>query len=53
MLFRYDKVEAILSPFRHLFDWPMLVIFAVILLVAGVMMLLLPHEEGLLRARIV
>lgn len=40
-LFRYDKVEAILSPFRHLFDWPMLIIFAIILLVAGVVMLLL------------
>ncbi|MEN6595225.1 MAG: hypothetical protein ABFC31_09825 [Clostridiaceae bacterium] len=40
-LYRYDKVEALISPFKHLFDWPMLVIFAVILLVAGVVLLLL------------
>jgi hypothetical protein len=44
-LYRYDKVEALISPFKHLFDWPMLVIFAVILLVAGVVMLLLRTKK--------
>ncbi len=44
-LYRYDKVEALISPFKHLFDWPMLVIFVVILLIAGVVMLLLRTKK--------
>ena len=37
-LFRYDKLEAILSAFRHLFDWPMLIAFSSVVLVAVVVM---------------
>ncbi len=49
-LYRYDKVEALISPCKHLFDWPMLVIFAIILLIAGVVMLLLRTRRILTRA---
>lgn len=46
VMFRYDKVLAIVSSFKHLFDWPMLVIFAVVLLIAAVVMLLLRTKKA-------
>ena len=38
-LFRYDKLAAIISAFKHLFDWPMLFTFGGIFLTAGVSMI--------------
>ena len=46
MLFRYSKITAIVTAFKHLFDWPMLVIFAVVLLTAAVAMLLLRTKKA-------
>lgn len=40
-LIRYDKIAAIVTAFKHLFDWPMLVIFAVVLLAAAAAMALM------------
>lgn len=40
-LFRYDKLAAIISAFKHLFDWPMLFTFGGIFLTAGVSMIFL------------
>ncbi len=38
-LFRYDKLAAIVSAFKHLFDWPMLFIAALAALAALIVML--------------
>jgi hypothetical protein len=44
-LFRYDKPAAIMSAFKHLFDWPMLAIFAVVVLAAVIVMIVLRTDK--------
>lgn len=44
-LFRYDKPAAIISAFKHLFDWPMLAIFAVVVLAAVIVAIVLRTDK--------
>ena len=44
-MFRYDKFAAIISAFKHLFDWPMLYAFGVLAVIAGIVMVLLRAKK--------
>ncbi len=46
LLFRYNKLTALLSAFKHLFDRPMLVIFAVVSAAAVLVMALLRTDRA-------
>ena len=50
-LYRYDKVSAIISAFKHLFDRPMLVVFGVVALVALVLLVVLRAKDRARYAR--